>query len=143
LVWWSQVSNKFLNNACRYTPSGGRIDVTAERLGDSALVRVRDTGIGLPGDRLSHIFDLFSQVDRSLDRSQRGLGIGLHLVKRLVELHGGTVTARSDGSGKGSEIAVELPLATALLDSTGPDAPPSSESAQTPARRILVVDDNV
>jgi signal transduction histidine kinase/ActR/RegA family two-component response regulator len=139
----SQVFGNLLNNAFRYTPSGGRIQVTAERLGNDAIVKVRDTGIGIPADRLSNIFDMFSQVDRSLERSQRGLGIGLHLVKRLVEMHGGLVTAKSDGLGKGSELIVKLPL---LADSAQPDVPATpaaTELTQVPARRILVVDDNV
>jgi signal transduction histidine kinase/CheY-like chemotaxis protein len=138
----SQVFGNLLNNACRYTPSGGRISVIAERLGDSAVVRVRDTGIGIPPDRLSNIFDMFSQVDRSLERSQRGLGIGLHLVKRLVEMHGGTVTAHSDGAGKGSELTVQLPLASESSLPDRPDIPTGSE-LPTMARRVLVVDDNV
>jgi signal transduction histidine kinase/CheY-like chemotaxis protein len=138
----TQVFSNILNNACRYTPSGGRIDVIAERVGDDAVVRVLDTGIGIPDDRLLNIFDMFSQVDRSLERSQRGLGIGLHLVKRLVELHGGEATAQSAGLGKGSEITVKLPLATDALHAA-PPAPSALELTQVPARRILVVDDNV
>ncbi len=137
----TQVFGNLLNNACRYTPSGGRIAVTAARQGEDVVVRVQDNGIGIPSDRLSSIFDMFSQVDRSLERSQRGLGIGLHLVKRLVGMHGGSVTAHSDGDGKGSEIVVHLPLlATAppgdLPATTAPEA-----TAASP-RRILVVDDN-
>jgi signal transduction histidine kinase/ActR/RegA family two-component response regulator len=139
----TQVFSNILNNACRYTPSGGRIDVIAERVGNDAVVRVRDTGIGIPGDRLLNIFDMFSQVDRSLERSQRGLGIGLHLVKRLVEMHGGEVTAQSDGLGQGSEITVKLPLATDAVHAGASPAPSSPELTQVPARRILVVDDNV
>jgi signal transduction histidine kinase len=137
----SQVFGNLLNNACRYTPSGGRISVTAERQDRDAVVRVRDNGIGIPPDRLSNIFDMFSQVDRSLERSQRGLGIGLHLVKRLVEMHGGVVTAHSEGVGHGSEITVQLPLTTpASVDV--PDTVASPEATATSARRILVVDDN-
>ena len=138
----TQVFGNLLNNACRYTPSSGQVQVIAERQGDEAVVRVRDTGIGIPGDRLSNIFDMFSQVDRSLERSQRGLGIGLHLVKRLVEMHGGTVVAQSEGLGRGSELIVRLPLQTAP---SLPDAPPALTASEIPttARRILVVDDNV
>ena len=139
----SQVLGNLLNNACRYTPSGGRIWLTAEQLGDNAVVRVRDTGIGIPPDRLSNIFDMFSQVDRSLERSQRGLGIGLHLVKRLIEMHGGSVAAQSDGLGMGSELVVRLPLLTDAAHPDTPHATPASELAQAPRRRILVVDDNV
>jgi signal transduction histidine kinase/ActR/RegA family two-component response regulator len=139
----TQVFSNILNNACRYTPSGGGIAVIAERVEDNAVVRMRDTGIGIPRDRLQNIFDMFSQVDRSLERSQRGLGIGLHLVKRLVEMHGGEATAQSDGLGKGSEITVKLPLATDPLPAGAPPAPSALELTQVPARRILVVDDNI
>jgi CheY-like chemotaxis protein len=139
----TQVFSNILNNACRYTPSGGRIDITADHLGHAAVVRVRDTGIGIPGDRLTNIFDMFSQVDRSLERSQRGLGIGLHLVKRLVEMHGGMVTAESDGLGHGSQLTVTLPLATAPVPASAPPPPGASDLAQVATRRILVVDDNI
>ena len=137
----TQVFGNLLNNACRYTPSGGRITVTAARTGDDVVVSVRDNGIGIPGDRLSSIFDMFSQVDRSLERSQRGLGIGLHLVKRLVGMHGGSVTAHSDGSGRGSEIVVHLPLLTAPPPAETP-ATPQLEPMTASPRRVLVVDDN-
>jgi len=139
----TQVFSNILNNACRYTPSGGRIDVVAERLDGNAVVRVRDTGIGIPRDRLVNIFDMFSQVDRSLERSQRGLGIGLHLVKRLVAMHGGEVTAQSAGLGSGSEIVVKLPLVIEAVPADTAPAPASPDLTQIPARRILVVDDNV
>ena len=139
----SQVFGNVLNNACRYTPSGGRIWLTAERLENNAVVRVRDTGIGIPSDRLSNIFDMFSQVDRSLERSQRGLGIGLHLVRRLVEMHGGSVAAQSDGLGMGSELVVRLPLLKGASPLDTPHATPAPELAQEARRRILVVDDNV
>jgi CheY-like chemotaxis protein len=139
----TQVFGNILNNACRYTQSGGRIDVVAERREDNAVVHVRDTGIGIPHDRLQNIFDLFSQVDRSLERSQRGMGIGLHLVKRLVEMHGGVVTAQSEGLGKGSELVVTLPLAPAPLDLAVSQPPTVPELTAATARRILVVDDNV
>ena len=139
----TQVFSNILNNACRYTPSGGGIEVIAERVGGDAVVRMRDTGIGIPRDRLQNIFDMFSQIDRSLERSQRGLGIGLHLVKRLVEMHGGEATAQSEGLGEGSQITVKLPLATDALPAGAPPAPKALELTQVPARRILVVDDNV
>jgi signal transduction histidine kinase/ActR/RegA family two-component response regulator len=138
----TQVFGNLLNNACRYTPSGGQISLTATRQGDDAVVRVKDNGIGIPPDRLSSIFDMFSQVDRSLERSQRGLGIGLHLVKRLVGMHGGSVTAHSDGNGTGSEIVVHLPLLTASSPGDTPETQTGSEPVTVSARRILVVDDN-
>ena len=105
-----QVLGNLLTNAAKYTDSGGRIYLTAERSGDLVLLRVRDTGIGIRPDVLPHIFDLFVQADRAIDRSAGGLGIGLTLVRSLVELHGGTVTAASEGLGQGSEFSVSLPV---------------------------------
>ena len=109
-VRMAQVFNNLLNNACKYTGAKGHISLSAERTGNEVVVRVRDTGIGIPQDRLSSIFDMFSQVDRSLERTHGGLGIGLTLVKRLVDLHGGSVLAQSDGAGHGSEFVVRLPV---------------------------------
>jgi PAS domain S-box-containing protein len=106
----SQVFSNLLNNAAKYTEPGGRIWLTAETDGTEVVVRVRDNGIGIPPDRLAHIFEPFIQVDSSLERSQGGLGIGLTLVQRLLELHGGTVRAHSDGLGRGSELVVRLPM---------------------------------
>jgi PAS domain S-box-containing protein len=106
-----QVLTNLLNNAAKYTDPGGRIDLRAEREGNEAVVRVRDTGVGIPREVLPRIFDLFMQVEGSRDRSQGGLGIGLALVRRLVELHGGAVSADSAGPGQGSEFVVRLPLA--------------------------------
>jgi signal transduction histidine kinase/CheY-like chemotaxis protein len=139
----SQVFGNLLNNASRYTPSGGQISLTAEHHQNEAVVRVRDNGIGIPSDRLLNIFDMFSQVDRSLERAQRGLGIGLHLVKRLVEMHNGTVTANSDGLGKGSELLVRLPLAMEDAITETPSSLPVPDTTPALARRILVVDDNI
>jgi PAS domain S-box-containing protein len=106
-----QVLVNLLNNAAKYTDPGGRIEVRAAAEGNEAVVRVRDTGVGIPKEMLPRIFDLFTQVEGSRERSLGGLGIGLALVRRLVELHGGTVTAHSDGPGQGSEFVVRLPLA--------------------------------
>src|SRR5262249_12433923 len=106
----SQAISNLLNNAARYTERGGRARLTAERQGSDAVVTVRDTGIGIPPEMLPRIFEKFAQLDRPLERSQGGLGIGLSLVKALVELHGGTVHAHSDGPGKGSEFTVRLPI---------------------------------
>jgi signal transduction histidine kinase len=106
----AQVVANLLNNAAKYTEPGGRIWLAAELDGAHAVVRVRDNGIGIPPDRLAQIFEPFIQVDSSLERSQGGLGIGLTLVQRLLELHGGTVEARSDGLGHGSELVVRLPV---------------------------------
>jgi PAS domain S-box-containing protein len=140
-----QVLTNLLNNAAKYTDPGGHVWLTAERDGDEVVVRVRDTGIGIAPDMLPCIFDLFVQVERRLERSQGGLGIGLTLVRRLVEMHGGTVTAHSDGPGKGSEFIVRLP--TLSPKQPLPGARAAGEGGEpvgaAPQRRILVVDDNV
>jgi len=106
----TQVVSNLLSNACKFMQPGGRIVLSAERIGAEAEVRVRDFGAGIASDQLPRIFDKFTQVDTSLERSVGGLGIGLSLVKRIVALHGGTVTARSAGPGQGSEFTVTLPL---------------------------------
>jgi PAS domain S-box-containing protein len=138
----AQVFSNLLNNSAKYTERGGRILLSAERRVGEVSVSVRDTGLGIPANDLPRIFDMFSQVDRSVERSTGGLGIGLALVKGLVEMHGGTVTATSPGQGKGTTIEVRLPT----LESTAvPAAGVASESERAPAgprRRILVVDDN-
>jgi PAS domain S-box-containing protein len=136
----SQVFGNLLNNACRYTRPGGRIHVIAERRGTEAVVIVGDNGMGIPEDKLESIFEMFTQVESSLGRAQGGLGIGLTLVKRLVEMHGGSVEARSGGVGKGSEFVVRLPIDVALPEAAIEAPAPAPESTQ--ARRILVVDDN-
>ena len=106
----AQVLANLLNNAAKYTEEGGRISLTAAREGDEAVFRVRDTGVGIPAEMLPRVFDLFTQVDRSLDRSQGGLGIGLTLVRRLVEMHGGTASRPSaTAPAAGSEFVVRLP----------------------------------
>lgn len=137
-----QVLTNLLNNAARYTPEGGRIWLTAAREGGEAVVRVRDTGIGIPSEMLSHIFGLFSQVGRAEERAGGGLGIGLSLVKSLTEMHGGTVEAHSAGPGQGSEFVVRWPLPTGNTDEgvpVGAGAPPATERAL----RVLLVDDSV
>jgi signal transduction histidine kinase len=139
----AQVLGNLLNNSAKYTEKGGRISITVRRQGAQAVVQVCDSGIGIPPDMLPHVFEMFAQVDRSVGRSQGGLGIGLTLVKSLVEMHGGTITAASAGPGQGSEFTVSLPLAPATADSAPP--PPQEKDAGLKAsdRRILVVDDNV
>lgn len=106
----AQIFTNLLNNAAKYMGPGGTIWLTAERQGNEAVVTVQDTGVGIPADMLPRIFDLFTQVDRSLSHSEGGLGIGLALVKDLLELHGGTIEAHSEGPGKGSTFIVRLPL---------------------------------
>lgn len=136
----AEVFANLLNNACKYTEPGGKIWLHAERQGSDVVVTVKDNGVGIPPDRLGSIFEMFMQVDRSLERSQGGLGIGLTLVKRLVEMHGGSVEARSEGSGKGCEFVVRLPL---IVDRPKAHKRPDlTEKPQAAGRRILVVDDN-
>ncbi len=136
-----QVLANLLNNAAKYTSEGGRITLTLERQDNHAVFRVCDTGMGIPADMLPRLFELFTQSERTLARAEGGLGIGLTLVRRLTEMHGGSVEASSAGAGKGSEFVVRLPLT---------DAPPAPPPAPVPARsdalpgyrRVLVVDDN-
>jgi signal transduction histidine kinase/CheY-like chemotaxis protein len=135
-----QMVVNLLTNAARYTPDGGRIRLGAERRGDELIIRVADDGVGIPPETLSRIFELFVQGDRSPDRTEGGLGIGLTLVKALVELHGGSVSASSGGPGRGSEFIVSLPAAA------GPPLPVEpAHGTSSPARkaaRVLVVDDS-
>ena len=137
----AQVFSNLLNNSAKYTEPGGSIWLTGEVAGGDVVVQVRDTGLGIPADALPRIFEMFSQVDRNMERAQGGLGIGLTLVRRLVEMHGGNVEARSDGPGKGSEFIVRLPFIKE--DRREAEAITLGEEAPTAAkRRILVVDDN-
>jgi hypothetical protein len=138
-----QVFSNLLNNAAKYTPEGGAIDVNASVEGSSAVIRVRDNGIGMPADLLHTAFDLFQQGDRGLDRSEGGLGIGLTLVESIVTMHGGTVEALSDGIGYGSEFVVRLPVLS-LKEALAPVATGSGIPQPGASRplRILVVDDN-
>ena len=117
----AQVLANLLNNAAKYTEQGGRISLTAAREGDEAVFRVRDTGVGIPEEMLPRVFELFTQVDRSLDRSEGGLGIGLTLAHRLVEMHGGTLQAFSDGPGRGSEFVVRLAALPCARPRTSPE----------------------
>jgi PAS domain S-box-containing protein len=138
----SQVLANILNNAAKYTEEGGRINLTVELGETEAAVRVRDDGMGIPPETLPHIFDLFAQGDRSLARSEGGLGIGLSLVKELVEMHGGRVEAFSGGRGRGSEFVVRLPVlpSSGLADELRPMVTPTQPDQ---ALHVLVVDDNV
>lgn len=135
----TQVFSNLFNNACQYTEPGGRIWLTAERQGNEVVAVVRDSGIGMPADQLDGIFEMFAQVDDESERPRRGLGIGLTLVRRLVQLHGGTVTARSEGRGLGSEFEVRLPTAETKADL---EASEPARGMDPSTRRILVVDDN-
>ena len=135
----AQVLSNLLTNSAKYTKWGGHIWLTVERSGDEVVMSVRDDGIGIPADSLPNIFDMFSQVDRSIERTTGGLGIGLALVKGLVEMHGGTVTVHSDGPDQGTTFTVRL-------RAIGATDPPRHQSCDPPCpvsrHRILVVDDN-
>ncbi|HEX5047571.1 MAG TPA: PAS domain S-box protein [Gammaproteobacteria bacterium] len=139
----AQVFGNLLHNACKYMDPGGMVSLTAERQGSEVVVAVRDTGIGIPGDQLEKIFEMFMQAEAEPEKSRGGLGIGLTLVKRLVRMHDGTIEAHSAGAGRGSTFVVRLPV----LDAPAGDAPePATRStaAVRPARgrRVLIVDDN-
>ncbi|HUE72558.1 MAG TPA: ATP-binding protein [Pirellulaceae bacterium] len=136
----TQVIANLLNNAAKFTPTGGRISVTAERQVDEAVVRVRDTGRGIPAEMLPRVFDVFTQVDTSEGRAEGGLGIGLALVKTIVEMHGGEVSAASQGSEQGAEFAIRLPLLREQPQQL-PTKPPVSAWPHRPCR-VLIVDDN-
>ncbi len=134
-----QIVNNLLTNALKYTPSGGQVAVTLAADGPDAEIRVKDTGVGIDPDVLSRVFDLFTQAERTLDRAQGGLGIGLTLVRSLVALHGGTVWAESSGRGEGSTFVVRLPLAQHTFSRELREAPLDAPQS---ARRILLVEDN-
>jgi CheY-like chemotaxis protein/two-component sensor histidine kinase len=147
----AQVVGNLLNNAAKYTEEGGTIHLSVEKEGApaknggngvaEAVIRVKDTGVGIPQEMLPNVFDLFTQVERTLDRAEGGLGIGLALVRSLVELHGGRVEALSKGAGQGSEFVVRLPC---LISEDGdrPSAERDTTHSVGPSLRILVVDDN-
>ncbi|WP_053076510.1 ATP-binding protein [Caenimonas sp. SL110] len=138
----AQALGNLLNNAAKYTPSGGHIRVAAHQEANLAVIEVSDNGVGIPAQMQEKVFALFTQVGRTLDRSQGGLGIGLYLVRSLVEMHGGTVTAASDGPGKGSTFTVRIPC----LLQPAPQAAPRMTEPETPVNsglKVLVVDDNV
>jgi len=141
LVRMAQVLSNLLINAAKYTNPGGTISLRVERQDGEAVIKIKDSGIGIPPELLPKIFDMFMQVDRTMTRTHSGLGIGLTLVKRLVEMHGGSVEAWSEGKDKGSEFTIRVP---ALVDprSRERDAIPADDSMPKGHRRILIVDDN-
>jgi CheY-like chemotaxis protein len=135
------VFSNLLNNAVKYTSPGGTIDVTAEVDGAWLSVSVRDNGLGIPPSQLPHLFEMFFQVDRSIERAHAGLGIGLTLVERLVKMHGGSIAVKSEGIGRGSEFVVRLPVADRPARPETPAAQPAGRAVR--GLRILVADDSV
>jgi CheY-like chemotaxis protein len=138
-----QIIGNLLTNASKYTPVGGNINLIAEVLGDSLVVKVEDDGIGMSSDLVGRVFDLFVQAERTPDRVSGGLGLGLALVKRLVELHGGTVGAESKGPGQGSRFTVSLARMGSSAQTNPNPLPIAAQLELTPQLKILVVDDNV
>jgi PAS domain S-box-containing protein len=140
----AQVLHNLVDNALKYTPPGGSVVVATERSGDDAVLRVCDSGMGMARELVPHVFDLFTQAPQSLERSRGGLGLGLALVKRLVELHGGSVSASSAGAGKGSEFTIKLPVAVAGTQSpaAAPHTAAVRASSNAAGRRVLVVEDS-
>jgi signal transduction histidine kinase/CheY-like chemotaxis protein len=140
----AQIIGNLLSNASRYSSTGGQISLRVESAGSELVVRVKDQGIGIPPEKLDTVFEMFSQLDRSLERTAGGLGIGLYIVKRLVEMLGGSVAARSEGPGTGSEFTVRLPIVAEPSATLDPAAPKAAKPAapSTEQKRILVVDDN-
>lgn len=137
-----QIFSNLLNNAAKYTDGGGRITVQVKAGMEKVSVAVQDNGIGLAADQLDKVFDMFAQVERDNDRVQGGLGIGLNIVKQLVEMHNGTIEVRSDGPGKGSVFTVHVPIAEPMAEISLPAGTSGSSKASIEKRRILVVDDN-
>lgn len=134
-----QIATNLIDNALKYTPAGGRIEITVAAIGTEVVLRVSDSGVGIAPDLLPHVFDVFVQGAISIDRSQGGLGIGLSLVRRLVELHGGTVSASSPGNSSGSTFEIRLPRAEAIVAEDAP-APAAPTEAAKPT--VLLIEDN-
>jgi signal transduction histidine kinase/ActR/RegA family two-component response regulator len=143
-VRMDQIITNVLTNAIKYTPAGGEIVVTLERHGDQAVVRVTDDGVGIAPDRIGTIFELFAQAENAIGRAQGGMGIGLALVRNLLHLHDGSITAKSDGIGKGSEFAVQFPIAAAREDVVEHERRAVARVAASDGqpRRIVIVEDN-
>jgi signal transduction histidine kinase/CheY-like chemotaxis protein len=137
----SQVIINLLNNAAKYTAEGGKLRLSLSSDETHAIVRVQDNGVGIPPEMLNEVFDMFTQVNRTLDRSQGGLGIGLSLVRRLTEMHGGNVIAESEGHGHGSVFTVRIPLMAVAELPAGSHEAADSEQSKRPGLRVLVVDD--
>jgi len=134
-----QITSNLLDNALKYTPNGGNIDIGLSQDGEEVVLNVRDSGVGIPAELLPQVFDVFVQGAISIDRSQGGLGIGLSLVRRLVELHGGSVSAHSEGSGKGSIFTIRLPRTEAAI---APLAPQTTHGDNSGKPTVLLIEDN-
>jgi signal transduction histidine kinase len=134
-----QIATNLIDNALKYTPAGGRIEITVVPIGEEVVLRVSDSGVGIAPDLLPHVFDVFVQGAISIDRSQGGLGIGLSLVRRLVELHGGTVSASSPGNSSGSTFEIRLPRTEAALAG---DAPARAQPQEAGKPKVLLIEDN-
>lgn len=139
----TQVIGNLLANAAKYTNPGGRIELTAQRRGSNVEIRIKDNGIGIPPESIPKLFNLFSQLNRGTDRTQAGLGIGLALVRRLVEMHDGQVLVYSDGVDRGSEFTVRLPIMQSATSKTAPEESATNGASPTAPRRILIADDNL
>jgi CheY-like chemotaxis protein len=133
----AQIISNVLDNAVKFTPKGGSVDIDVLRAGPEAVLRVADSGIGIDPDMLPRVFELFAQAKQAIDRSVGGLGIGLALSHRLVDMHGGTITAASEGPGRGAQFVVRLPV-----DETGTPPPTPQVPIPDRARTILVIEDN-
>jgi CheY-like chemotaxis protein len=138
----AQVFGNIFTNAVKYSPKGSRTDVTVAIVGDVVEVSVRDHGIGIDPAQLPKVFEMFTRIDDSADRAPEGLGVGLPLAQSLVQLHGGTIEAKSNGRGRGSEFVIRLPLSQLFPDAGRPIQQADSDAPSRP-RRILVVDDHV
>jgi len=138
----AQIIGNLLHNAAKYTQAGGAITVSVQRHGDTVVIRVTDNGVGILAELLPHIFELFTQDDRSLSRTETGLGIGLTVVRSMVELHGGTVEARSGGRGQGSEFIVTVPCIEPVEHAVATGAGDATATTAATAARILIIDDN-
>lgn len=135
-----QVLWNLLSNAAKYSPAGGKIDVRAERVGNELFLSVRDEGIGISAEMIPRVFDMFVQADRTLDRSQGGLGIGLTLAQRIVQMHGGSIHAKSAGIGNGSEFSIRMPVVPDIDETIMP--PNTGQSSQPKPLKILIAEDN-
>jgi len=139
----AQVVGNLLNNAAKYTPEGGRIGLSLRTDGDDAVIAVSDNGLGIPADMQSRVFQLFAQVENHTDRARGGLGIGLALVKQLVAMHDGSVSAESAGTGQGSVFTIRIPLAACKVETQPQTEQFAAQPAPTPPVKVLVIDDNV